>query len=165
MRVNGRGFISVPLIGVIDANGLTSEELAARLESKYSEQYLQNPSVTVFIKEFTSQRVTIDGAVRAPGIYATTGSTSLAQGIALAGGLAKRADEKDIRIFRELDGGERVMLQYDLEKIRKGEQEDPLMEGNDVLIVGRSGARTFLTDSLFRDTVDLLNPFRLLMLR
>lgn len=159
VRVNGRGFISMPLIGVIDAKDLTSSELAARIEGKLAEDYLQDPHVTIFIKEYASQRFTIDGAVDTPGIYAMTGKTTLLQGIALAGGLASLANPKDVRLFRLAEDGERKMATLDLDKIRSGEHADEVLQGNDVVVVMRSGARVLLNDSLLRDTINLLNPF------
>lgn len=162
VRLNARGFISLPLVGLIDAKGLTDEELAQRIAAKLAEDYLQDPHVSVFVKEYASQRVTIEGAVERPGIYVLSSTTSLLQGIALAQGLAKYADPKDVRLFRADNGKKRVMVQYDLNKIRAGEQVDPTLQGDDVIVVRKSGARTLLNDSLLRDALDLLNPFRVL---
>ena len=51
----------------------------------YEKDYLRNPQVSIFIKEFTSQRITIEGAVNKPGVYPIKGQTSLLQAIAIAG--------------------------------------------------------------------------------
>ena len=50
----------------------------------YEKDYLQDPQVSVFIKEFTSQRITLEGAVAKPGIYPMRGQTTLMQAIAIA---------------------------------------------------------------------------------
>ena len=77
VRVNSNGQISLPLIGGMMAGGLTIPELERELARKYADGYLQNPQVSVFVKEFTSQRVTLEGAVAKPGIYPITGRTTL----------------------------------------------------------------------------------------
>src|SRR5688572_6307328 len=52
VRVNSRGQVSLPLIGAIDAAGLTAHELELAIAKKLADVYLQDPQVTVFIKEF-----------------------------------------------------------------------------------------------------------------
>ncbi len=91
VRVNSRGFISLPLVGLVQAAGLTSEELEEALAAKLAQDYLQNPQVSVFIKEFTSQRVTVEGAVKKPGVYPLKGRTSLLQTLATAERLVQRS--------------------------------------------------------------------------
>src|SRR5690606_23403703 len=61
-RVNSNGLINVPLVGSVMAGGRTVPELEAELAAKYADGYLQNPQVSIFVKEYTSQRVTLEGA-------------------------------------------------------------------------------------------------------
>ena len=82
IRVNAGGDITLPLIGAVHAGGRTVEELQGDIAKKLSEGYLQNPQVTVFIKEYTSQRITVEGAVVKPGAIPLIGSTTLLQTIA-----------------------------------------------------------------------------------
>ncbi len=81
--------------------------------------------------------------------------------MAVAGGLGQLAEPSDVKLFRKLPDGKKTMLSFNLEEIRRGDVKDPLVKGNDIVVVQRSGARTFLKDSVFRDAADLLNPFRL----
>ena len=92
VRVNNAGQVSLPLIGGVMAGGKTIPELEKDIGAKLEKGYLQNPQVTVFIKEFTSQRVTLEGALKKPGIYPITGKTSLLQAIAMAEGVDELAD-------------------------------------------------------------------------
>ena len=140
VRVNARGGLSLPLIGEIQAGGLTGQQLETLLAQKLRETYLQNPQVSVFIKEFISQRVTVSGSVNKAGVFPISGKTTLMQAIAMAGGLEKFADENDVKIMRERNGT-REVLNYDLEPIRKGEIEDPLLHTSDVVVVARSDGR------------------------
>src|SRR5690606_32406111 len=87
VRVNSNGQISLPLIGGVMAGGKTIPELEQHIATKLQDGYLQNPQVSVFVKEFTSQQVTVSGTVKKPGIYPLTGKTSLLQALAMAEGL------------------------------------------------------------------------------
>jgi polysaccharide export outer membrane protein len=69
------------------------------------------------------------------------------------------SDMEQVMIFRRAGDGSRVGQGYDVEKIRRGELEDPLVVNDDVVVVNRSPARTALRDSLFRDFIDTINPF------
>ena len=144
VRVNSNGQISLPLIGGVMAGGKTIPELEAELARKYSDGFLQNPQVSVFVKEFTSQRVTLEGALKSPGIYPITGRTTLLQGIALAGGVDdKIADLGGIVLMRQVDG-KRAVAVYDLRQVRKGLAEDPQLYGDDIIVVEQSGSKTAL---------------------
>ena len=101
VRVNSRGLISLPLIGSVQAGGLTSDQLETTIARKLSENYLQDPQVSVFIKEYISQRVTIEGSVQKAGVYQLTGPTTLLQAIAMASGVDQLADENAVTVFRD----------------------------------------------------------------
>ena len=156
VRVNSIGEISLPLIGTIKAGGRTISELEQLLAKKLSEKDLQNPQVTAFVREFTSQRVTLEGAVAKPGIYPLTGRTTLLQAIALGGGLDKLADEKGIVIFRQI-GGKKMGAVFDIKLIRNGEKEDPQLYGDDIIVVEASGSKTALRR--FIEAIPALNVF------
>lgn len=150
VRVNSSGQISLPLIGAVQAGGKTVQELEAELAKKLSAGFLQDPQVSVFVKEFTSQRVTVEGAVKTPGIFPITGRTSLLQAIAMAQGLDPLADESSVVIFRYVKGQKMAAL-FDLDAIRDGNQEDPLIYGDDIVVVDKSGSKSAIkaiTDSL-----------------
>lgn len=144
VRVNAGGALSLPLIGHVQAGGLTGQQLEALIAQKLQENYLQNPQVSVFIKEFISQRVTVGGNVNKAGVFPISGKTTLMQVIAMAGGLDKLANESDIKVFRSRQDGAREVLVYNLAPIRKGEAEDPVLHTSDVVQVGESGGRAAL---------------------
>lgn len=151
VRVGARGTLSLPLIGHVQASGLTSQELETLIARKLQESYLQDPQVSVFIKEFISQRVTVEGNVNKAGVFPISGKTTLLQAIALAGGLDKLANDEGIKIFRDRKDGTREILTYDLGPIRKGLTQDPVLSTNDVIVVDKSAGRSLLknvTDTL-----------------
>ena len=160
VRVNSNGQISLPLIGGVMAGGKSIPELETELAKKYSEGFLQKPQVTVFVKEFTSQRVTLEGAIAKPGIYPITGKTTLLQAIALAGGVDdKTADLGGIVLMRQVDG-KRMAAAYDLRQVRKGVVDDPLIYGDDIIVIEQSASKTALRR--FIESVPVLGIFNVL---
>ncbi|MBJ6978112.1 MULTISPECIES: polysaccharide biosynthesis/export family protein [unclassified Luteimonas] len=140
-RVNSNGMINLPLVGSVMAGGKTVPELERELGEKYADGYLQNPQVTVFVKEYTSQRVTLEGALKKPGIYPLTGKTSLLQAIAMAEGTDEFADLEGVVLFRNVEG-QRMAAAYDLTKVRRGELADPQVYGDDIIVIERSGSKS-----------------------
>lgn len=143
VRVNSNGQISLPLIGAVLAGGKSIPELESELAQRYADGYLQNPQVTVFVKEFASQRLTFEGAIREPGIYPLTGRTTLLQGIAIAKGLDPLADQNAIVLFRQIDG-KKMAAVYRMRDLRSGRVEDPQLYGDDIIVVEQSGSKTAL---------------------
>lgn len=142
VRVNSNGQISLPLIGGVMAGGKTIPELEGELARKYAEGFLQNPQVSVFVKEYTSQRITVEGAVKKPGIFPITGRTTLLQAIALAEGVDdKTADLGGIVVMRQVSGKRQAAV-FDLRQVRKGNTEDPQLYGDDIVVVEQSGSKT-----------------------
>lgn len=141
VRVNSSGDISLPLVGVMRAGGRTVQELEADIAKSLEAKFLQNPQVTVFVKEFTSQRVTLEGAVKKPGIYPLTGRTTLLQAIAMAQGLEQLADLKGIVIFRVVEG-KKMGARFDIKAIRSGSAADPQVYGDDIIVIDQSGSKT-----------------------
>lgn len=141
VRVNSAGEISLPMIGTVIAGGKTVGELEAAIADKLRESFLQDPQVSVFIQEFASQRVTVEGSVAQPGIKSLTGKTTLLQLVAMSGGLTRMADPEKIIVFRTIDG-QRMVALFNLVDIRSGLAEDPQIYGDDVVVVDDSRART-----------------------
>ena len=160
VRVNTSGQIAMPLIGTISVAGLTPSDAEALIALQYAgKNFLQDPQVSIFVKEFTTQRITLDGALNKPGVYPLTGQISLLRALAMAGGGGQLADMENVMLFRVTAGGKSESQKYDVLKIRKGEAPDPMLQNDDVVVVNREDARVTLRDSLFRDIIDTLNPF------
>ncbi len=138
VRVNNAGQINLPLIGAVNAASRTIGELEADIAGRYQARYLQNPQVSVFVKEFVSQRVTVQGAVKKSGIFpmATT-SLSLLQAVALSEGLTDVADRRNVFVFRNV-GNQRMVARFDLKAISEGRADDPRIQGEDIVVVSES---------------------------
>jgi polysaccharide export outer membrane protein len=92
IRINAGGSIKLPVVGKLKVSGLTVPELEETVEDKLS-NYIQNPEVSVFIKEFRSQRITLLGAVKKQQVYTVTGQNYLLDIISRADGLSEDAGE------------------------------------------------------------------------
>ncbi len=102
--VRQSGFLSLPLVGAVKAQGLTEAELADEISTRLA-TFVRNPQVAVFITQYGSQRVAVMGAVRQPGtISLRKGSNSILELIAQAGGVSDRAGNFINFIPAELSG-------------------------------------------------------------
>jgi polysaccharide export outer membrane protein len=101
IRVGSNGQISLPLIGEIVVSGLKPSEIEEKIETYFSDNdYLLNPQVTVFIREY--RPIFIYGEVNKPGAYPFENNLTVEKAIALAGGLAPRASKKKIKLRRKI---------------------------------------------------------------
>jgi polysaccharide export outer membrane protein len=144
-QVDTAGAISFPLVGTIEAQGKTAPELGTLIASRLGQRYLKNPNVQVSIKESREQTITVEGSVRQPGVYPIKGATSLIRAVALARGAAEDANTSKVVVFRTIKG-QRMAAAFDLSAIRRAEAEDPMIYGNDIVVVDGSRGR-----ALFRD--------------
>lgn len=231
-RVNSQGFIGLPLVGKVKAQGFTAAQLEEEV-ARQLERYLQRPIATVSVKEFKSQRIAVMGAVSKPdvftvtgpkylldmlfsagglkdagkgcyifrpvkqenlevaetetiiidleellekgnrslnipvfsgdiinipkggviyvdgavskrGMYPLAGRTTLLMAIAMAGGTRFVADNSDIVVLRDTGQGIRQVLRADYESAKYDTKADIRIQDNDIIIVGRSGWKTFV---------------------
>ena len=160
VQVAESGTINLPLVGDVQAAGVTAQELERTLKSKLGGKYLQNPQVTVFVKEYNSQRVTVEGSVEKPGVYPYRGRVSLLELIATAGGMKEVADGSDVMIFRTT-GGARQAARFDVDEIKAGRATDPPVMQGDVVIVNVSSGKKFYQDIL--KTLPMVGVFGMLL--
>jgi polysaccharide export outer membrane protein len=157
-QVDLRGNVSMPLIGDVTALNLTPAQFDELVTRKYSEKYLENPDVSVGIKQSAGRNVTVDGAVTKGGMYPVIGPMTLMQAVALAGGIdPDTANPRRVAIFRTIDG-RRQAAAFDLVSIRRGEMEDPAVYSGDIVVVDGSAIKE-AQKVIFR-TFPLLNIFR-----
>lgn len=101
-QVDGSGAFTFPLIGTVQAGGLSSGELEGVLETKLKE-YMRQPNVSVEIVSY--RPFYIVGEVRRPGSYPYVDGMTVMNAIAIAGGFTYRAQEKDFVIQRNNGSG------------------------------------------------------------
>ncbi len=142
IQVDASGLIALPLVGSVQARGKTALELSGELEKLFGARYLKNPQVTVTVASSVSQKVSIQGEVAEPGVYQVSGPTTLLEVISMAKGETDVAKLNEVVVFRNMDG-QRMGAVFDVASIRRGQADDPLMQGNDLVVVGYSSARRF----------------------
>jgi polysaccharide export outer membrane protein len=146
VQVADSGTINLPLVGTISTKEKTPQDLERDLTQRLGARYLQSPQVSVFVREYNSQRVTVEGAVKSPGIYPLRGKTSLLQFIAQAGGPNTDTASDTVLVFRQ-EGSRRSVARFNIDDISAGSATDPAMQAGDVIVAGTSQMKA--TFSLF----------------
>lgn len=126
VRVSEDGSITLPLVRRVVVEGLTQEGVVQKLTGLLSAQYVKNPQVTIFIKEYKNQQVAVIGAVANAGSYELVGRKNLLHIISMAGGFSETAGN-DVFILREGPDGQPRTIAIDL--------KDLLVNGNQTLNV------------------------------
>ena len=157
VQVADNGSINLPLVGIVSTKGKTPQDLEHVLAQRLGARYLQSPQVSVFVREYNSQRVTVEGAVAKPGIYPLQSKTSLLQVIALAGGPNTDTASDTVLVFRQQSGG-RSVARFDLDAIRDGKVADPAMQAGDVVVADTSQTKS--TFSFILKALPLATVFR-----
>jgi polysaccharide export outer membrane protein len=142
-QVSSSGMISLPLIGDVRASGKTTDQLQKDIANRLKMDYMQSPQVFVTVKEYNSQRVTVDGSVKSPGVFPLKGETSLVEVIAQAGGLSEMGSPSNVYVLRKVNG-QKMAARFDLNEIRKGIKDDPVMRAGDIVMVDESGGKVML---------------------
>lgn len=145
VQADSAGRFSFPLIGVVDASGKTPIEVEKVIAERLKTRFVKDPQVTVNLKQIVSQVVTVDGAVREPGLYPVLGKMTLIRAIATAKGTSEFARESAVIVFRTVRG-QRMIALYNLGAIRRGAYPDPAIYANDLIVVDESAARRYFKD-------------------
>jgi polysaccharide biosynthesis/export protein len=129
------GMISLPLLNDITASGLTPEQLRAAITTNAA-KFVEEPTVSVVVKQINSRKVYITGQVGKPGPYPLSGPTTVLQLIATAGGVAEYADKSKIVVIRN-EGGKQATFRFNYSDVMKGKnlsQNIELKPGDSVLV-------------------------------
>lgn len=147
VQVDAGGNILLPLIGGVQAAGKNTAELSKYIADKLRVRYLVNPQVSVIVSASVSQKVTVDGSVTQPGVYAIQGRTTLVDAVAMARGTTRVAKLDQVIVFRDINGRPAV-ARFNLTDIRMGKQPNPEVLGNDLVVVGFSNVKGVYRDFL-----------------
>ena len=156
-QVDLTGQISMPLIGEVRAVDMTTAQLDDTLTKRFGEKYLENPDISVGIKDSAKRSVTVDGAVKSAGAFPATRELSLMQAVALAGGINEEANARRVAVFRTIDG-KRQAAAFDLISIRRGENTDPKIYPGDIIVVDGNGVKAAYRQIL--NSFPILSIFR-----
>jgi polysaccharide export outer membrane protein len=134
VRPDGR--ISVPLLGDVQAAGMTPLALKQTLTDGYKE-YVTAPGVSVVVKEIHSRKIYVTGEVAHPGTFDLDPRGKLMQALALAGGLTPYAKGRVVVLRDGRDGRQEKRYEIDLKSIINGRrpEDNLLLQPGDTLIV------------------------------
>lgn len=131
VRIDGK--ISLPLVDDVQAAGLTPLQLKEEITKRLS-GFVDNPTVTVTVKEANSYRVFISGEVKQPGIVRIRSEITLVKLIIMAGGFTEWANKRKISIITNENGKEkRITANYN--KIIDGDIPDIIIKPGDTVII------------------------------
>jgi polysaccharide export outer membrane protein len=139
-QVDAAGNIVLPLLGAIPAAKRTVRELEADLTQRLKAKYIQNPQVSVSIKDAVGLRVTVSGAVVKPGVLPVRGNVTLMSAISQSEGFSDTADKSEVIVIRNTDAG-RATARFDADAILAGTAVDPIIYGGDTVVVNDSMAK------------------------
>lgn len=173
VRVDGNGMIKLPLLAdEIMATCKTETELASEISKQYLE-YIKNPHVEVFIKDFQSKYVAVIGAVNEPGRFEMRRRIRLLELLSFAGGPSEKAGGRiQIRHASEikpcLNRGEGVPIAentgdltleenthwYNLDRLMSGVEEDknnPYIRPGDIVSLTEADS-VYVIGNVYRPT-------------
>lgn len=135
VTVRPDGMITLPLVRDIKAAGLKPDELRAQIQ-KAASKYIEDPNVTVVVRQINSRNVFITGEVARPGPYPISGQLTVLQLIAIAGGLNEFANEKDITITRT-ENGKTQAFRFNYKDVSRGKSLDQniVLKPGDIVVV------------------------------
>ena len=127
--------LSVPLLNDVQAAGLTPEQMRLMLTQSLA-RFIQQPIVSVVVKQIANNRVFIAGQVLKPGPYPLAGPTTVLQVISMAGGVTEFADRKNIMVTRMERGGQRT-FHFNYGDVIKGKslEQNILLKAGDTIMV------------------------------
>ncbi len=141
VRVSSRGIISLPLLGNVEVRNLSAAEAEKKIETALQADYLQDPHVSIYIKEHVSKQITLVGSFKKPGTYDYVSKRKLLDVIAIAEGLSDKAGsaayitrvddktKKNVNYFIDLD-----------ELVRRGNMaQNIVIMGGDVVFIPETG--------------------------
>ena len=152
VRVEPDGSIRLPLLGYLAVGGLTRRQAEERIAGALGDgDFVKNPQVSVFVEEFASRKVRIQGAVARPGAYSLRRGTRLLDLFLEAGGYSGVATGAAILVLRRGEQGPYQTFEIDARKLlAEGDSSlDILLRPGDVIVIPEAReARVFVTGAV-----------------
>lgn len=146
VRVETGGFVNLNLLGPVKLGGMTAQQAGNWIATRYAEKkYFTNPQVTVLIKEYATQSVSVTGEVNHPGIYPLLTSRSVLDAISLAGGFTPLADTR-VTIKHRSGDEERLTVNLKADEAGTELDENAVIYPGDLIVVPRAGVVYVLGD-------------------
>jgi polysaccharide export outer membrane protein len=154
--IEADGAFSFPLLGRVNAVGLTPRGLEDEIAKRLRAGYIKEPQLSVTVDQYRSQRIFVIGAVAQPGTYVLSGNTTLIEALARAGSTTNEAVGEAIVVRAHADGqqaagpvlpenaGDSEVIHVDLKQLEGGSLSKNIrLEDGDTIVVPR-GEQVFL---------------------
>jgi len=135
------GLISMPIIGDVQAAGLTADALAQRIAERLLQYLATKPSVSVSVKEIKSYSVFVLGEVQKPGKFQLKSYVTILQAISMAGGFTDYAKKNKLQVLRVTENGDHkrqeihIPIRYDDVVAGRGEPGNIVLHAGDIVVV------------------------------
>lgn len=130
------GKVSLPLIGDVQAAGLTPLELQESIRARLA-AYLVNPTVTVMVQEARSHRFNVVGEVEHPGSFVLGQPLTVLDALAMAGGFRDFAKTGAIYVLRLNADGSHQRIPFNYKQVISGRslQQNIRLQPGDTVVV------------------------------
>jgi polysaccharide biosynthesis/export protein len=135
------GLISMPIIGDVQAAGLTADALAQRIAERLKQYLATSPTVSVSVTELNSYSVYVLGEVTKPGKLQLKSYITVLQAITMAGGFTDYAKKNKLQVVRVTHNGDHrrqevhIPIKYDDLVSGRGEPGNILLHPGDTVVV------------------------------
>lgn len=137
LRIATNGDIDLPLIGAVKVGGLTVDQAQKAVEQRLvSGGFINEPHVSILVREFTTQGVSVLGEVQHPGHFPILSARHLMDAISAAGGFSVRAGKTIIVTHRDNSAAQTITWSFDPVKLQQANIE---LHGGDSVTVGKAG--------------------------
>lgn len=134
-RVASDGTIDFPLLGTLSVQGMTPTDVTRLIEKGLVDgQFLKKPNVSVFVKEYSSKKISVFGQVNKPGTFQYVDGMSIVEAISIAGGFTPMAKSNEVTVTRVINGAEKKFL-VPVEAIGQGRASNFVLRPGDILFV------------------------------
>lgn len=136
-QLSNSGTVSMPLIGAVRLQGLTTDQAATAIEKRLRDGYLVKPQVSVSIEDRVRRTITVLGQVRQPGVFQLSADRrmSLVEAIGMAGGMTRIANGRKVTVKR---GSGRGTVTVNLRDVTRGKAQDMLLDDGDLVTIPES---------------------------
>ncbi|MEX1061987.1 MAG: polysaccharide biosynthesis/export family protein [Balneolaceae bacterium] len=159
--VSSNGIITMPLIGEIEAGGLTHDQLEREVINRLSEYISGEINLTISIHNTENMLVSVFGMVQQPDNYPLISQTSLFKVLSTAGGLSEEANLRSVKIYRKNGNPDQDII--DLTQYLDNGQMDSsaiMVQPGDIIYVPRRQNAVREMSDFLRDAVMLFGIFR-----
>jgi polysaccharide export outer membrane protein len=135
VSVRPDGKVSLPLIGDVQAAGMTVMHLNAEITEKLKKYYKEPPQVSVILQQVNSYSIYVLGEVRSPGKYLVKSGTTFLQAITLAGGFTEFASKNKVVVRRRNNNNSEKIISIKYRDILSGLQSNVMMFPGDTILI------------------------------